>query len=356
MVFRLFEVEVVVARLDHGRREFLAAEAVASADDLDAAAARFAERGHDVFIQRFAEGAGLLRAVEDCDLLAGCRDRFEELIRRKRTIQTDLDETELLALAVQIVDGFFRNVRAGTHDDEHLLRIGCADVVEQVIVTARDLADLVHVVLNDLGDLGVIVVRRFTVLEVDVRVLRRTAEVRVIRVHRAGTERRNRVAVEELVHVGIVDHLDLLDFVGRTEAVEEVAERNGRLDRGKMRNQRKVHDFLHGSGCEERKARLTACHHVAVIAEDGERMRCERTGGYVEHAGEQLAADLIHVGDHQKETLGRRKGRRERTGLQGAVHRARRARFGLHLRNADLLSEQVQPAVRRPFVSDFRHR
>ena len=356
VILGLVLIEVIIDSLDHRGREFLAAETVASADDLDAAATRFTERGHDVLIQRFAEGAGLLGAVEDCDLLAGCRDRFEELVCRERTVQTDLDETELLALAVQVVDRLFRNVCAAAHDDENFLRIGCADIVEEVIVTARDLADLVHIMLNDLGDLGVVIVRCFTVLEIDVRVLRRTAEVRMIRVHCARTERCDRIAIEELIHVCIVDELDLLDFMRRTEAIEEMAERNGRLDCGKMRDQRKVHDFLYGSGCEERKARLTARHYVAVIAEDGECMCCERTGGYVEYAGEQLAADFVHVGDHKEQALRRRKGRRERACFEGAVHSACSACFGLHLCDANLLSEQVQTSVCRPLVSDFRHR
>ncbi len=217
-------------------------------------------------------------------------------------------------------------------------------------------ADFVHVVLDDLGDLLVVAVRRFTILEVDIRVLCGAAEMRMIRVHGACAECRNCVTIEKLVHVRIVDQLDLLDFMRGTETVEEVAERNGRLDRGKMRDQREVHDLLHGCGCEERKTGLAACHHVAVIAEDRERMRCERTGGYVEHAGKQLAADLVHVGNHQKQALRRRKGRRQRAGFERAVHSARCARLGLHFRDADLLSEQVQAAVCCPLVCDFRHR
>ena len=41
-------------------------------------------------------------------------------------------------------------------------------------------------------------------------------------------------------------HLDLGDFVRGAEAVEEMHERNARFERGRLRNQREIHRFLHG--------------------------------------------------------------------------------------------------------------
>ena len=64
--------EVVEDRLDHGGSEFLGGEAVAAADEAGhggdfAGGEAFGQRGQDLLVERLAEGAGLLGAVEHGD-------------------------------------------------------------------------------------------------------------------------------------------------------------------------------------------------------------------------------------------------------------------------------------------------
>ena len=80
-----------------------------------------------------------------------------------------------------------------------------------------------------------------------------------------------------------------------------------------------------------REAGRAGGHHVAVVAENRERLRGQRPGRDVEHRGGQFARDLVHVGDHQQQALRCGEGGGERTGLQRAVQRAGRAAFALHL-------------------------
>ena len=80
-----------------------------------------------------------------------------------------------------------------------------------------------------------------------------------------------------------------------------------------------------------REAGLPAGHHVGVVAEDRERVRGQRPRRDVHAERRQLAGDLVHVGDHQQQALRRGERRRQRAGLQRAVHRARRAALRLHL-------------------------
>ena len=79
-----------------------------------------------------------------------------------------------------------------------------------------------------------------------------------------------------------------------------------------------------------------------MIAEDGQGMISQGTGGNVEHARQQLAGDLVHVGDHQQQALGCGVGGGQRAALKGAVYRAGGAGFRLHFRDLYLLAEQVQ--------------
>ena len=355
VVLGLGLAEVVVDGLDHGGIELLAAQAVAAADHNEILPTGFPQGGAHVGVQGLAQGAGLLGAVHDGQLLAGGGDGGQELIGGEGPIQADLDEAQLLAPGVQVVDGLLGHVGAAAHDDDHPVGIGGAHVVEEVVGPAGEGADLLHVVLHDGGNGLIILVGRFAILEVDVGVLGRAAQVGMLGVQGPLTELLHRVVVQELTHVLIVDDLDLLDLVGGAEAVEEVDEGHGRLDGGKVGDEGQVHDLLDGGGGDHGKAGLTAGHDVALVAEDGQGVGGQGPGGHVEHAGQQLAADLIHVGDHQEQALRSREGGGQRAALEGAVDRAGSAALGLHLGDADLLAEQIDPAVGSPVVGHLRH-
>ena len=74
---------------------------------------------------------------------------------------------------------------------------------------------------------------------------------------------------------------------------------------------------------------------IAITSEwspkiDSAWVAIERAATWKTVAG-QLAGDLEHVGQHQQQALGRREGRRQRAGLQRAMHRAGGAALALHL-------------------------
>ena len=76
--------------------------------------------------------------------------------------------------------------------------------------------------------------------------------------------------------------LDLGNFVRGAEAVEEMQERNARLQGGGVRNQRQVHRFLHRVGREQGKSGGADGHDILVVAENGQRVRRDRAGGNVD--------------------------------------------------------------------------
>ena len=61
------------------------------------------------------------------------------------------------------------------------------------------------------------------------------------------------------------------------------------------------------------------------------RVRRHRARRHVKDRRRQLARNLVHVWDHQQQTLACRKRRREAAALQGSVNCARRSPFTLHL-------------------------
>ena len=267
-----------------------------------------------------------------------------------------IEQADLLALGEQVVDGFLGGLGGGTHEDDHALGVRRAVVVEQLILATGQLADLCHVALDCLGNGIDLLVAGLAALKENVGVDGRAARRGMLGVKRVLAERLERVHVNQRAQRLIIKRFDLLNLVARAEAVEEVQEGHTAMDGGKVRHRAEVHNLLRGRGSEHRKAGAAHAHHVAVIAEDGERVRGERARGNVKYARQHLACDLIHIGDHQQKSLRSGVSGGQRAGLQRAVHRAGGAALGLHLDDLHRFAKQIFFAVCCPGIHMLRHR
>ena len=101
-----------------------------------------------------------------------------------------------------------------------------------------------------------------------------------------------------------VKSLDLLDFMGGAETVEEMKEGEGGLDGGKVCHCGHVLGFLDGTGCQHAEAGLAAGHDVLVVSEDGEGVAGQCAGAHVEYGGQHFTGNLVHIGDHEEKSLG----------------------------------------------------
>ena len=72
-------------------------------------------------------------------------------------------------------------------------------------------------------------------------------------------------------------------------------------------------------------------------------------------AGSCSAGDLVHIGDHQQQTLRGGVGGGQRTGAQRAVNCTGGAGLRLHLHHLDLRAEDVLQAVGGPLVHEVGH-
>ena len=159
----------------------------------------------------------------------------------------NLHNSDLLAEAVQIIYGLERSTAYRTHSDYHSVCVRRAMVVEQLVITACYLIYLIHVILNNTRDRVVETVICLTDLEIYIRILHCCAEHRVLGVERVGTEFIQRVIIYKILEIFIIYRFDLGYLMRGPEPVEEMHERNLSLDRRKMRDSRKVHDFLHAA-------------------------------------------------------------------------------------------------------------
>ena len=355
VVFGFSSLQVVEHSQSIARIEFLGTHAVTAADDQRTVSLVVVDVP-DIQVQRFAVGASFLGPVQNSNPFYGCRHGLEEMFGGERTIQMYVQHADFFALSVQDLGNFFHGLSAGAHDYYNVFSIGSTGVVEQLVVTAGQLADFVHVIFYDFRQGFVVFVYSFTGLEVNIRVLVGTTDYRMIRVQRIFTEFLQFIVINQFFQFIIVQQFDLLDFVRSTEPIEEVQERHMAFDGRQVSNCGQVHNFLNAAFCQHGKAGLTAGHNVTVVTEDVQRAGSQSSGCNVEYGGQQFASDFVHVRDHQQQPLGCSVGRGQSTGSQRAVHSTGSTCFRLHFHDLYRAIENVLLAMRSPFITCFCHR
>ena len=346
---------VAVHRKDLAGGHILAAQAVAAGVDRHRFKPAAAQRRHHIQVQRLADGARLLGAVQHGDGFDRIRQGAQQMLPGEGAVQPHLDEARLLAVGPLVVDDLLDGLAHRAHRHDDLLGVWIAVVVEQVVVAADHRVDLVHIFLYHAGQGIVELVGDLPLLEVDVGVLGAAAQHGAVGGKPAVAEGIHRGAIQQLLQLGVVPHLYLLDLVGGTEAVEEMQKGDAPLDGRQVGDGRQVHYLLHAAGAQHGKAGLPAGIDIAVVAEDGKGVGSQRAGRTVDDAGQQLAGHFIHIGDHQQQPLRGGKGGGQRPRRQRTVHRTGHAALALHLDDAHRFAEQVQPAGRRPGVGQLRH-
>ena len=304
VVLRLRLGHLVEDALDHGGSKFLRREPIAAADDcrhgVRQAGGVFTQYGEDVLIERLAQCAGFLAAVENGNRLHRRGQRGQEGLRVKRPEQANLDHADLLALLDHQVRSLFGRFGAGAHEDDHALRIGRAIVIEEVIGAAGLGGKAIHHRLHNRRNRGVEGRTGLAGLEEDVGILRRAADDWPIRAEGVFAVFENVLVVQQGADGLVANGQNLAHFMRGAEAVEEVNERDAGLQRGDLRHQRQIVNLLDGVRAEHRPARRAAGHHVGVVAKDRQRVGGQRAGRHVHGRRGQFTGNLEHIGNHQQ--------------------------------------------------------
>jgi len=310
----------------------------------------------DILVERLAAGARLLGPIQHAERADGLGQRRCEGRGIERPVQTHLQHTDALAVCVEVFHRFVNRVGARAHRHDHAIRVRRADVVEELVRSTNELSVPVHDPLYDPGAFAVVRVDRLARLEEHVGVLRGAAKHRSLRIHAAPAVGQHELVVNHGAKVVVTRKFELEHLVRRSEAVEKVHERNPRLERGGVGDGGQIRNLLRVTRCHHGEAGGSSRHHVAVVAEDRQRVRRHRAGRNVEDRRRQLTRDLEHVGDHQQQALRRRESRRQGPGLQGAVNGACGAAFALHLRHARHGPPDVGHLLGRPLIGELTHR
>ena len=277
-------------------------------------------------------------------------------MNRKGTEQPHLEQADFFTVGIEPFDGFFDRSHRRPHHDHDALSIRRTGVIEQAIASSGLSGKAIHDILNNRGAGKVERVACFAGLEENVRILRGAAEDRPVGTQRAFTMMADGLVVDHGAKVIIGELREIVQFMRGAEPVKKVQEGNPCFQCRCVGDGSQVVGFLHRARGEQRKARLASSHHVAVIAENRERVRGHRASGDVNHRGSKLASDLVHVRDHQQKSLGRGEGRAQSSGLKSAVECASRATLTLHLHDLRNGAPDILATFDHPLIGQFAHR
>ena len=262
----------------------------------------------------------------------------------------------LLALSLEVIDGFADSFRCRTHGDNYAVCIGGSIVIEEVVATTRNLCHLIHILLYHIGHSEVERIGSLSILEVNIPILSRTTSYRLIGSKSTIAEGEQSITIYKRCNIFVVEAFDFLNFMRSAEAVEEVDKGNSALNGRKMSYGRKIHHLLNRTCTELSKTRHTCTHHVLLVPKDRKSLSCDSTSRYVENAREQLPGNLVHIGEHEQKPLRCRKGSSQSTGLQCPVHSCNGTTLALHFFYVYNFSEYVFTLLSSPFIYKLSHR
>ena len=302
-VILLLPCHIIKHRFHMGGDGILGRQSVTSAQDFHGPGA-LTQGGAHIFVQRFTHASRLLSPIQHRNDLCALGDRFQQMRDGERPVQVDLHHAHLLTLLHQIIHHFHGGFTDGTHGDNDPFCLGITIVIEQFVVSSRELIDGIHFFLDHFRQPVIGRVAGLSALEESIRILQSRADCGMLGIQGMITEIIDPVPVYQLGKILIVQHIDLLDLMTGAESVKEMHEGNGALNGAQMCHRCQIHTLLNAGGSQLRKAGLTAGHGIGLISENRDRMRTNRTGRHMQHSRKLRSGNAVHGGDHQHQALG----------------------------------------------------
>ena len=182
--------------------------------------------GHDIEIQWLAGATRFLRAVQHANSF-DCRwQRSDEAGAVEGAEQPHLKHADLFTAGVQPIQRFFHRLATRAHENDDTLRVRRAMILEEPVLPPCQSSKRVHCVLNDVRAGRVERVDGFACLKIDIWILRRAAQDRLLRRQCASAMLTHTLLRSHLAQRLLGQQINLLDFVRGAKTVEEMHERN----------------------------------------------------------------------------------------------------------------------------------
>ena len=145
---------------------------------------------------------------------------------RERTIEVDLDKTDLFAFLDEIINNFSGSLSDRAHRNDDLGGFAISVVDKRSIGSASRIGNLLEVFRSDIDNAVLVEVLSFTTLESDIVILSATSgDSMSVRVQSSSLEVLDGIHIENGFPEIIVDEFDILNLVRGSETIEEVNDR-----------------------------------------------------------------------------------------------------------------------------------
>ena len=331
--------EMVEHGTGHGGRELLGAEPVAPAHHPRrrsvVVAAPFLRQGrHHIEVEGFPRRARFLAALQHRDRPQAGRQGLHQQRRHQGPEQPHPQHPHPLPTSLQPGGGGLGGLAGRSHQHHQPLRIGGADVVVGAVTATRERRKALHRRHQQIRKGLIGPIHRFTALEIHIRVLGGAAQHRSAGVEGPGPVGLDRLRGNQGLEQGIGEGQHLLDLMGGAEAIEQMEQRQARLQGQGHGDGGEVARLLHRGRHEHRAAGGAAGHHITVVAENREALGRQGPARHLHHHRQPLPRPAEQVGEHQQQPLGGGEGGGEGARLEGAMHRSSRAALALQLHHA----------------------
>ena len=358
--FRGFGFQLVENSADHGRGKFPGRQTIAPPDHPGqhlaiAPAVSFHQGATDFQQQGLTLGSGFLGTVQDCQVLDGIRQSAQETVGGKGPEQSHLEDPDLPTLLRQPLHRLMGAFGPGTHQDDHPVGLGVAEIIKQPVLAPGNAGKPVHHGFKFVRKRLIERVDGLPGLEEGVRVLGGAPNHWPVRRHPAATMRFHPFVRYQRLQILITERCNLGNFMGGPEPIEEMHHRHPAFQGHGMADCGHILSFLNRSRRQQGKTGTAGTHHIRMVAENGQSMGGNAAGGNVHAERRQLAGNLVQIGQHQQQPLGGGKGGHQGTGLQRPVHGTGRAGLGLHLHHTGHLPPEIGFAQSRPVIGVFAH-
>ena len=314
------------------------------------------QRRHHIEIERLPSGTGLLAALQHRDRPHAGWQGLDQQRRREGPEQPHLHHPHPFPGSPQPLGGGLGGLAGRTHQQHQPLRIGGAHVLIGAVAPATQGRKLFHRLHHQARHGRVGSIHRFATLEINVWVLGGAPQHRPGRVEGPLAVGRDRLLRHQGRQQAIGQRLHLLDFMGGAKSIEQVQKRQPPQQRGPHGDGSKIPRLLHRSRAENRATSRAASHHIAVVAKDREALGRQGPTRHLHHHRQALPRPAVEVGEHQQQTLRRRKCGCQGSGLQGSVHGPGRPALALKLHHARRRPPEIGPPLGAPAIGPFAHR
>ena len=180
--------------------------------------------------------------------------------------------TDFFSFGTQKIDNFANCFGNGAHRNNHPVGFGIAVVIEQSVFATRNLRHFFEVLFDDIGHCFVKRISSFLCLKINIIVLSCSSGYGLIGAECAITKSSQGFPVYKRENVFVAKGLNLLNFVRGAKSIKKVHKWNSTFERSQMSNGSQIHHLLHRTGGKECKTGRTNCHHILLVAKNGQGM------------------------------------------------------------------------------------